>query len=221
MNSTETAPEMMDLGFNAQRAYCERLGLIPAGPAGQQVEEWYRNPDARQVSALLAAMETQRGKILSARTWMLDNMAQVERRFEGAEVHTVNMNSGGEVARFAIEYDMAVAAYCALQDQLKTLVQRIRTAQGYEVDAFCRLEDHPTVTAEEDQAVRALRKAEDHLTDFRNYAPASQRRHLRGDHGVKVTAATEEACPLTGQHEQQHAAELAALRARVAAIGAA
>jgi hypothetical protein len=132
-------PAPMSLDLPAQRDYCAALGLIAPG-------DWagcYTDPQAREVTRLLAAMERQQGKINDAARWMRSAMDQVDTRFAGETIHQVSLNSCGEVARYAIDYDMAVAAYCALQDQLQQIVNRVRREQGHEVGSFARLEDHP------------------------------------------------------------------------------
>jgi hypothetical protein len=135
----------MNLDFAAQRAYCIALGLIPAG--GDFAAAW-TSPQAREITRLLGAMEVQADKIHEAARWIRSAMDTVDRRFDGDAIHSVNLNSCGEVARQAIDYDMAVAAYCAVQDQLQQVVVRIRRAAGYEVGSFDRLESHPAGPAD-------------------------------------------------------------------------
>jgi hypothetical protein len=110
-------------------------------------------------------------------------MDTADKRFVGDEVHSVTLNSCGEVGRHAIEYDMAVAAYGALQDQPQKLVIEVRRGRGYEVDAFSRLESHPALSSEDDQAVRAHARLERHLADYRSYSAADLRRHLTATTG--------------------------------------
>lgn len=202
--------QVMDLSFAGQRAYCARLGILP--PAGDPLDAWYRDPVCQEVSRLLTAMDTQRDKMTGAAYWVRSALDRAGQQFEGKEVHTAGLNSSGEIGRHALDYDMAVAVYCALEDQLQHLVQRIRRDQGYDAGAFSRLEDHPELSPEDDQARRELAAAEKHLDDFRvHWTPGAQRRHLR-EHDLKVTSATG---PLTLLHDQQHAEDLAALRAQV------
>jgi hypothetical protein len=208
----------MKLDMTAQREYCVALGLIAA-------DDWggcYTDPQARQVTRLLEAMEAQAGKIGEAARWMRSAMDAVDTRFAGDHVHSVNLNACGEVARQAIDYDMAVAAYMALQDQLRQVVIGIRRGQGYEPGAFDHLEDHPALTAEQDQARRDLAALELHLAHG-SMSPTAMRRHLAEVHHRQVTRAPglsrdEQMAQLDAIHDEQHAGELAALRAAVAEI---
>jgi hypothetical protein len=200
----------MRLDYDAQRAYCARLGLIPDSGAH---EAWWTDPMSRRVSGLLARMETEKGKIDSAARWIRDSLDRTDRRFEGDEIHTAGMSSSGEAARYALEYDMAVTRYTLLEDELRALVNEIREAAGYARDAFGRLEDHPALPAADDQAVRALRVLDEHLAGFRTMGVTAQRRHLREDHGVTARRGDGPSPALL--HDSQHA------DARAAAVAAA
>jgi hypothetical protein len=205
----------MRLDYDAQRAYCARLGLIPDSGAH---EAWWTDPMSRRVSGLLARMETEKGKIDSAARWIRDSLDRTDRRFDGDEIHTAGMSSSGEAARYALEYDMAVTRYTLLEDELRALVNEIREAAGYARDAFGRLEDHPALSPADDQAVRALRVLDEHLAGFRSMGVLAQRRHLRDGHGTRVSAGDGPSPALV--HDSQHADEHAARTARVAGLDA-
>jgi hypothetical protein len=213
----------MKLDLPAQRAYCIALGLISADSGFGATWE---DPQAREVCRLLAAMEGHASRIDEAASRLRSAMETVDRRFAGDHVHSVNLNSCGEVGRAASDYDMAVAAYSALQDQLQQMVIGIRHDQGYDhISAFDRLEDHPALTPEQDRARRDLAKLEKHLAgDHHSATPASLRRHLGEAHQRTVTrapglvTAAAQLTQLRPAHEAVHADELARLRAEVAEI---
>ena len=219
MTTTTGTPAAMDLSFDGQRRYCERLGLIPAldgVKVSARIAAWYDNPACQEVSRLLGEMETHQRTMTTNASWMRQHLTENAARFDGAEVRTTGLYDSAGMLRFAAAYDMALAAYVALEKHLQGVVNDIRRAQGYEIDAFSRLENHPTMTPAEDQAVRALAKLERHLTEQKAYSEGGQRRHLREVHGMKVSPRTGPAPAML--HENAHADDLAALRAQVAAI---
>jgi hypothetical protein len=209
----------MQLDMTAQRAFCVRLGIIAADA---DFSAWYGSPQARDLGRLFEAMEKQAGKINEAARWMRSAMNTVDGRFgESDEIHTVLLHSNGEVGRHALDYDMAVAAYCELQAQVTQRVIAIRRDMGYEVTAFDRLEDHPVLSPAEDKARRDLAALEDHLAAAANISGMT--RHLASVHSRKVTRAPqlradEQIANLCAAHELDHRDELEALRATVAEI---
>jgi hypothetical protein len=205
------APETMNLEFAGQLDFCARLGLTR-----RDDDRFFpSNPQALEVMELLDRMRVERDRMTSAARWIRDGLERGDRRFDGAEIHAT-VSSSDRVAQQAVEYDMALTAYCTLQDQLTKLVNKIRRGQGYDPDAYTRLEQHPALSPEDDRTVRALAALERHLADQQAYTPGAQRRHLREDHGVKATPNTGPAPALL--HESAHADDLAALQQRVQQI---
>lgn len=149
---TTTAPEVpvMDLSLAGQRAYCARLGIIPAGD--DPLDAWYRDPACREVSRLLTEMAAQRDKMTAAARWIRSALDTAGRQFTGEQVHSAGLSSSGAIAQQALAHDLAVAVYCALENHLQQVVNDIRDAQGHPVAAFSRLEDHPDLPPAEDQA---------------------------------------------------------------------
>jgi hypothetical protein len=198
----------MDLSYPGQRAYCAALGLI--NPDADPLDSWYRDPVCQEVSRLLTAMETQAGKIEDARHWIASNMETVAGKFAAPEIHSVTVNSCGEVGRHALDYDMAVAAYWSLQDQLQQLVVRIRRDAGYQITSFSRLEEHPALSPEDDTAMRELAELRKHYLDYESWNDAGKRRHLVTEHRWTTNGARK--CDDLGRaHDVEHEGRLAEL----------
>jgi hypothetical protein len=210
----EDAATPMDLSWDGQRTYAVRLGLIPDGDR----EAWWKSRDAQDVARLLDAMRKQADAMASAKGWMLSSLEHNDQRMLGREVHSVGHLD--TVARHALDYDAALAVYVALEEQLRALVSRIRHEQGYEPSAWSRLEEHPALSPEDDQAVRALSELSRHLTQYESASMAELRRHLTGIHGRKPAEVRHLTQPeLADAHETaEHGTELATLRGKVAAI---
>lgn len=140
----------MDLDYGAQRRYCEALGIIPADDGDRDtIKAWHDNPDAQQVSRLLGAMDTLWRQAASAAKWIRGQLDDNDQRMEPGGVHTSGLyGTSSGVARHALEYDAAIAAYYALERHLTEVAAGILRRRGYEIGGFWRLEDIPAGTPE-------------------------------------------------------------------------
>lgn len=214
MNATPDRPDFdpMDYGWEAQRQYCIRLGIITA-----DAPDWYQDPTAAQVCGFLENMRVQRDRMDSAEGWIQSALDSNRLALRGPDIRSAGLRAG-DIARHSLDYSLAAAAYDALEERLQALVVAIRRGQGYETDAFARLEQHPALSPADDGTVRALAKLERHLADFRSrsWTDPARRRHLREAHAM-TPAQARQGDPIA-LHDEAHAGELAALRERVAAI---